>query len=70
MQVYHLDRGEKLHVSGTKKKLSDSHKRSCNQDLSNVWSLIQWYFIISAAPLKKQVKLKCYTRILGNKNVP
>ena len=70
MQVYQLDRGEKLHVSGTKKKLSDSHGRSCNQDLPNVLNLIQLYLIISAAPLKKQVKLKCDTRILGNKNGP
>ena len=49
MQVYQLDRGEKLHVFGTKKKLSDSHGRSCNQDLPNVLILIQLYLIISAA---------------------
>ena len=67
MQVYHLDRGEKLHVSGMKKKFSDSHSRSCNQHLPN---LIQWYLIISKAPRKKQVKLKCYTRIFSDKNVP
>lgn len=56
-----------MRVSGTKKNLSDLHSRSCNQHLPNVLNLIQRYLIISAAPLKKQVKLKGYSRILVTK---
>ena len=46
-----------------KKNLSDLRSRSCNQHLPNVLNLIQGYLIISAAPLKKQIKLKGYSRI-------